>query len=119
MLVNRRGVSLPLQPELDEFCDRGAALRTHQFQMPDIAGKLAEGQGLLEFFKQTGGRTPRPAAHGQRGELIGVDGRRLTGLDDGCVDDQSSVFEFEVPPVPQKQVVTVGDRHLRLHDGGA
>jgi hypothetical protein len=35
------------------------------------------------------------------------------------VDDQSSLFEFDLPSFPQVQVIAIGDRYLHLHDRGA
>jgi hypothetical protein len=35
------------------------------------------------------------------------------------MNNQTPRFDFELPRIPQAQVITVCDRHLHLHDGGA
>ena len=114
-------LAFALQPELDELGDGGAALRPHQFLVPGVARILAErrGQRLLELGEQRAGGAPRPAAHCQCVQLVRVNRRWQAGFDLGRMDDQRALAHLQFPGVAQAQVITVSDRHLHLHGGGA
>lgn len=112
-------LTFPFQPEPDELRHRGPALRSYQLQVPGIAGKPVQrrSQGLLELRKQGASRAACPAPNRQCRQPVGVDGGWQARCDDRGIHHQASLSEFEVPRLPQAQVVAVGHRYLHLHDG--
>ena len=97
----------------------GALTFGHVANLPSMLMKQKFGIWGQQLGQQFAGGTARPAAHFQRRQLIRVDGRWQARLDRRRVDDQAPVFQFQLPSVPQAQVVAIRDRHLHLHDRGA